>query len=186
MVQSKMRVIMMKSAEMKKSEPEKQTIQLTPEQEVVIGRLYDENYNDLFRYAAVLLSASDAEEAVQNLFVDACKPKQLKKLMEYEKNGQFKEQKAWLGKGIKFSISKIRRSKGQFAKSIEYLPGVGFFVTSWPSKVGVTPVSFMLPCHLTSVLPASIEPSSSLMPLKLELSAIRSISLRSWSSSFCS
>ena len=42
--------------------------------------------------------------------------------MEYEKNGQFKEQKAWLGKGIKFSISKIRRSKGQFAKSIEYLP----------------------------------------------------------------
>ena len=122
MVQSKMRVIMMKSAEMKKSEPEKQTIQLTPEQEVVIGRLYDENYNDLFRYAAVLLSASDAEEAVQNLFVDACKPKQLKKLMEYEKNGQFKEQKAWLGKGIKFSISKIRRSKGQFAKSIEYLP----------------------------------------------------------------
>lgn len=113
---------MMKSAEMKKSEPEKQTIQLTPEQEVVIGRLYDENYNDLFRYAAVLLSASDAEEAVQNLFVDACKPKQLKKLMEYEKNGQFKEQKAWLGKGIKFSISKIRRSKGQFAKSIEYLP----------------------------------------------------------------
>ena len=41
---------MMKSAEMKKSEPEKQTIQLTPEQEVVIGRLYDENYNDLFRY----------------------------------------------------------------------------------------------------------------------------------------
>ena len=92
----------MKSAEMKKSEPEKQTIQLTPEQEVVIGRLYDENYNDLFRYAAVLLSASDAEEAVQNLFVDACKPKQLKKLMEYEKNGQFKEQKAWLGKGIEY------------------------------------------------------------------------------------
>ena len=89
---------MMKSFEKKKLEPEKQTIQLTPEQEVVIGRLYDENYNDLFRYAAVLLSASDAEEAVQNLFVDACKPKQLKKLMEYEKMGNSKSKKPGLVK----------------------------------------------------------------------------------------
>ena len=107
---------------MKKLEPNKQTTQLTPEQEVVIGKLYDENFDDLLKYAACFLSVGDAEEAVQNLFVDACKPKQLKKLMEYEKNEQFKKQRAWLGKGIKFSISKIKRSKSQFAKLIEYLP----------------------------------------------------------------
>lgn len=107
---------------MKKLEPDKQTTQLTPEQEIVIGKLFDENYDNLLKYAACFLSVGDAEEAVQNLFVDACKPNQLKKLMEYEKNEQFKKQRAWLGKGIKFSISKIKRSKGQFAKLIEYLP----------------------------------------------------------------
>lgn len=107
---------------MKKLRPEEQIINLTPEQEIIIGRLYDENYYNLIKYASCFLSEDDAEEAVQNLFVDTCKPKQLEKIMEYEKNQQFNEQKAWLGKGIKFSISKIRRSKGQFAKLIEYLP----------------------------------------------------------------
>lgn len=107
---------------MKKSKPDEQIIPLTPEQEIIIGRLYDENYDKLIKYASCFLSEDDAEEAVQNLFTDACKPEQLKKLVNYEKKEKFEKQKAWFNMGIKYSISKIKRSKGQFAKYIELLP----------------------------------------------------------------
>lgn len=92
---------------------------LRQKQRAFIENLYDKNYRDLLAYALLFLSEADAEEAVQNLFLDACRPGKIELLMQHPKP------EAWLGQGIKFSISKIKRSKQQFARLVQYVPPYG-------------------------------------------------------------
>lgn len=91
----------------------KDNVELDQKQRVFIEKLYDKNYDRLLEYALIFLNEADAEEAVQNLFLDACRPGKIDKLLEHPRP------EAWLGQGIKFSINKIKRSKQQLAKLVQ-------------------------------------------------------------------
>lgn len=88
--------------------------ELQPREQEFLNKLYIEHYNRLFNYAVQFLEASSAEEAVQNVFMDACL--KIDDLMASENPA------GWLRIALKYSISKIKRSKGQFARLMIYLP----------------------------------------------------------------
>ena len=58
---------------MKKSEPEKQIVELTPSQQTLINQLYDEHRYMLYNYAFSFFRNEDmSNEAVQETFRIAC------------------------------------------------------------------------------------------------------------------
>lgn len=89
-------------------------IKLEPHEQKFIDELYNRYYDELFRYAVRFLDESGAEEAVQNVFMDACG-----KVDEVMASGN---QVGWLVKALRFSIGKLKRSRQRQAEHLIYLP----------------------------------------------------------------
>ena len=88
--------------------------ELNAKESQFIADLYKAHYDKLLNYAMQFLEKSNAEEAVQNAFADACV--KIDTIMNCENPA------AWLGQALKYSIQKIRRTKGQFANLMIYMP----------------------------------------------------------------
>ena len=100
---------------MKKSEPEKQIVELTPSQQTLINQLYDEHRYMLYNYAFSFFRNEDmSNEAVQETFRIACT--KIGTLLQ-------KENKAgWLVNVLKNTIKKAIDSKYKTAQYIAELP----------------------------------------------------------------
>ena len=98
--------------------------ELTKEERVFIEKLYRTNQESLFNYAIGRLEKSNAEEAVQNVFLDLCRKDKKDDDGKYkiEKVMQYDDPVKWLYKSLKLSISQIIRKKQQLAQLMVYLP----------------------------------------------------------------
>jgi RNA polymerase sigma factor (sigma-70 family) len=98
--------------------------ELTKEEREFIEKLYRTNQESLFNYAIGRLEKSNAEEAVQNVFLDLCRKDKKDDDGKYkiEKVMQYDDPVKWLYKSLKLSISQIIRKKQQLAQLMVYLP----------------------------------------------------------------
>lgn len=98
--------------------------ELTKEEREFIEKLYRTNQESLFNYAIGRLEKSNAEEAVQNVFLDLCRKDKKDDDGKYkiEKVMQYDDPVKCLYKSLKLSISQIIRKKQQLAQLMVYLP----------------------------------------------------------------
>ena len=98
--------------------------ELTKEEREFIEKLYRTNQESLFNYAIGRLEKSNAEEAVQNVFLDLCRKDKKDDDGKYkiEKVMQYDDPVKLLDKSLKLSISQIIRKKQQLAQLMVYLP----------------------------------------------------------------
>lgn len=98
--------------------------ELTKEEREFIENLYRINQKALLNYATMFLEENNAEEAVQNVFLDLCRKDKKDGAGKYkiEKVMEYKEPVKWLYKSLRFSISQIIRKKQRLAQLMVYIP----------------------------------------------------------------
>lgn len=98
--------------------------ELTKDELKFIENLYRKYSKELLDYATQFLDENNAEEALQNVFLSLCKKEKKDDDGKYriEKVMAYDEPVGWLYKALRFSISKIIRSKKHLAQLMVYTP----------------------------------------------------------------